>query len=827
MKQDAIRFFEHQPMFMLDHETLDILDVNEAAIQSYKYSRDEFLQMNIFDLGQRGINDQIIKNFSSKDIPDCRLWKHSTKDGEVKYVQFTHHLFNYQGKPCRLVAAHDITEQILNNNGNEKAYKSLPATPSKLTNSPLAEIEWHSDYVVKDWSSKAEKLFGWTEKEVVGSEFFFEQFVHEEEQAIAYKNLNRAIQNNEVNYTVEGRNYTKDGKMLYCCWYNSLFFDDQDNLVSVYSLVHDISERKQSDNLFKALSEESLVGVYVIQDNMFKYVNPEFARIFQYEKSEIENKLGPKDLTYPDDWEKVRLNMNKRLYEEVDSLESDFRCITKHGQARHVNVYGSRIDYRGRPAVVGTLVDITDSKLAYERYRASVESFEDLFDSISDAIYIQNKDETFIKVNDAATALSGHSRDYLIGKSSEILAAPGKVDLEKSKTYLRKALNGESQHFEQWGIRKNGEVFPQEVVLKPGSYFGKDVVIRICRDISQRYETQKQLRKKEELFRQLFQNAPIGIVMMDEYQEVYLVNNAFEQIFGYTSDEISGYNIDKLIVPEEHEDEACELASQILEGVSVDVSTRRQRKDGSLIDVLVYGVPVTVDERTIANFGIYVDITERKDAEKQIRQSLREKEVLLAEIHHRVKNNLAVITGLLELQTYNTDSEDVQQVLYESQMRINSIALIHEKLYQSKDLSQISFDVYVEELTNIILSSISNQKDIGMELNIAAVHLTVNQAIPCGLILNELITNAFKHAFEDRKKGTIRIELKEEDRKLTLVVEDNGIGLPDDLDWNQSGSLGLSLIQTLSDQLMGSCSLENTKEGSRFILKFEPDELPE
>lgn len=820
MTRSPINFFDQHPLFVLDHDTFRILDVNAAAMECYGYSKEEFAGMDLFDLGEHHEKESLMSEFQGRDASVDSVWKHRTRDGTTLHVQFTSHLFRYEGRPVRIIVVHNLAGH---QNGSERQSAILPPAPSKLANSPFAEIEWDKDFVVKRWSARAEELFGWPAEQVVGNKDFFKQIIHEDELDKAHRILSRATRANKDNYTVEGRNYNKRGEVLICGWYNTLIYDQNGTLVTIYSLVKDISERKQSEYLFRALSEESLVGVYLIQDDIFKYVNPRLAKIFHYEKEEIEEKLGPVHLTHRDDWERVSENVTKRINGSISSLESDFRGITKGGKTIHVNAYGTKITYLGKPAIVGTLVDITDSKLAFERYRASVESFEDLFDSISDAIYILDRDGRLIEVNQSAIDLNGYDREYLIGKTPEVLIAPGKVEPEEIWNYFRTALKGEVQRFEQWGRRKNGEVFPEEVILNPGSYFGEDVVIAICRDISQRYKAEEQLRKNEELFHQLFQNAPIGIVMMDEHQEIRIANEAFENIFGYTSNEIRGLDIDKLIVPEQQETTARELSSSIHGGLSRDLAAKRKCKDGSLVDVLIYGVPVNVDGRTIAIFGIYVDITDRKKAEEQVRRSLKEKEVLLAEIHHRVKNNLAVITGLLELQTYNTDSKDAREVLYESQMRINSIALIHEKLYQSEDLSQISFDIYIKELTDIILKSISNQKDIKLTLDMVPAYLTVNQAIPCGLILNELITNAFKHAFAGRSEGHIWIKLIEEGDNLLLSVKDNGVGLPDDFDSDQPTSLGLTLITTLTSQLKGECRFTNTDCGSLFELRFKAD----
>ena len=816
-----MRFFEEQPIFILDHQSLDILDVNDKAIKKYGYSFDEFTKLNVSELGDKYLRANLIDNLNGDKSSD-KVWKHRNSDGQEFYVQFTYHLFNHNGTPARLAVAHDVTKLIEEDEKNRSAF---PQVRTEVTNSPLAVIEWNEDLTVKQWSEKARDLFGWEENEVVGKEGFFEEFVYTDEVEKAKERFKVLRQSDRSGFSIEGRNYTKSGDIIHCEWYNSVLLDKNGNLVSIYAQVHDISERKQSENLFRALSEEALVGVYLIQEGKFKYVNPQFADIFGYNVNEIQHQLGPLDLAHPKDVDEVANNIQKRIEGDRKAIEYDFRCHTKDEKTIHVNVYGSRTTYQGKPAIIGTLVDITDSKLAYERYRASIESFQDLFDSISDAIYIQDQEGKFLEVNQGAIEMYGYERQEFIGQTPEFLAAPGKVDMEKTIAHVKKAIDGEPQTFQFWGKRKNGEVFPKEVTVNPGTYFGEDVVIAIARDVSEQYQVQEQIRRNEEMFRQLFQNAHIGIAMLDEKQEIQLVNNAFERIFGYSSDELKGLDIDKVIVPDSEMDDALKLSENIFSGKAAEMTAKREAKDGTLVDVLVYGVPVIVAGQTVAIFGMYVDITERKDAEDRLKKSLKEKEVLLAEIHHRVKNNLAVITGLLELQRYSTPEEDAQNALYESQMRVNSIALIHEKLYQSEDLSQISFDVYIRELSNIILTSLVHGKN-NVQLNIDAdtVQLTINQAIPCGLILNEIITNSFKHAFEDTNEGNIDISFKEEEgRQLTLIIEDDGSGLPENLQEKSDESLGMTLISTLTKQLKGESEFKNTGEGTRFELKFERD----
>lgn len=242
-------------------------------------------------------------------------------------------------------------------------------------------------------------------------------------------------------------------------------------------------------------------------------------------------------------------------------------------------------------------------------------------------------------------------------------------------------------------------------------------------------------------------------------------------------------------------------------------------------------IPVSVSKGTIKNAEgdiqgyviVASDISTEKEAQKKIAQSLKEKEVMLAEIHHRVKNNLAVITGLLQMQIWEADSEDAASVLKQSQLRVRSIALVHEKLYQSETLSHIEFDTYIQELIEAISDMyIRTSSDIQIDTELAPLILNINQAIPCSLLINELIINAFKYAFNDGKGGTIKVSLRKKDQRVTLQVQDNGKGLKkEDMD---SGSLGLTLVKTLTKQLNGDLQIKNSN-GAHVIVEFTAEEV--
>lgn len=212
-------------------------------------------------------------------------------------------------------------------------------------------------------------------------------------------------------------------------------------------------------------------------------------------------------------------------------------------------------------------------------------------------------------------------------------------------------------------------------------------------------------------------------------------------------------------------------------------------------------------------------IEEREQSEKAIKDALTEKNLLIAELHHRVKNNLAIISGLFSLTLNDNLHEDAKNVLLESRNRVRSMALIHNRLYKSDSFTDVSFDEYIQELISEINSSyptISNSIDV--KININNVILNVNSAIPCGLILNELLTNAYKHAFKDKNDGQVAISFARENGQFVMTVKDNGCGLP--LDYNKKQSLGITVIEALTEQLDGKSKFTNN-QGTHFELTFK------
>jgi PAS domain S-box-containing protein len=301
------------------------------------------------------------------------------------------------------------------------------------------------------------------------------------------------------------------------------------------------------------------------------------------------------------------------------------------------------------------------------------------------------------------------------------------------------------------------------------------------------------------------------------------VSPSIERVSGYKPSEIEGkklYEIEAL--SSDFWEEAVEDIQRILKGERIDSATYEFiSKDGRTIVAEVSGSPLIRDGKVVAILSVARDITERQQAEEKIRASLKEKEVLLKEIHHRVKNNLQIISSLLNLQSGYSKDRGTMGMFTDSQNRIRSMALVHEQLYQSEDLAKIDFTKYMENLVSQLFRSYGvNTALIKYQLTSENIVLNLENAIPCGLIINELVSNSLKHAFPESRGGVINVDIRQnDDSKYALIVSDDGVGMPDKLDIRNTKTLGLQVVNTLVEQLEGAIELTDGK-GTTFKIVF-------
>ena len=341
-------------------------------------------------------------------------------------------------------------------------------------------------------------------------------------------------------------------------------------------------------------------------------------------------------------------------------------------------------------------------------------------------------------------------------------------------------------------------------------------VMAVITDITERKRAEEERRKQLAAM----EAAMDGIALLDKEGKFIYLNQAHAEIYGYEKrEELIGKSWQILYDENEVGRIVREAESVFTENGAWRGESTGQRRSGAAF-------PQEVSINSLGEDGfvcVVRDITERKQAEEHIKNSLREKEVLLQEVHHRVKNNLQVISSLLNLQSKYVEDEKALELFKESENRVRSMSLIHEKLYQSKHLSQVNFDEYINALiSDLIVTYGVNLREISVKVNVENVFLNIGKPIPCGLIINELVSNSLKYAFPDGRRGEIAIELRSCGEHNLLIVRDDGIGLPPETNLAESKSLGLKLVNGLTRQLGGQITLNN-EHGTTFEILFPND----
>ena len=337
-------------------------------------------------------------------------------------------------------------------------------------------------------------------------------------------------------------------------------------------------------------------------------------------------------------------------------------------------------------------------------------------------------------------------------------------------------------------------------------------------------EIARALRKSEERFRQVVESAPYAMVMISQAGTIEMVNAQAERVFGFPREEMLGQPIE-MLVPERFRGHhpyphrsffddprsRATIAGRDLYGL---------KKDGSEFPVEIALNPIETDDGTMMLSSI-VDISDRKHKEESLQAALREKDVLLGEIHHRVKNNLQIVHSLLDLQSSNITDIVALGLMRESQNRIRSMALIHQTLYESKDFARVDFGNFLETLVPALIASYAvGLPHFKLAIDAPEVLIPINAAIPCGLVVNELVSIALKHAFPHGREGAITIRLAPENgSQVLLIVSDDGVGIPEDFDIEGATTLGLQLVTLLVDQLAGELDIQRANP-TRFSVRF-------
>jgi len=463
---------------------------------------------------------------------------------------------------------------------------------------------------------------------------------------------------------------------------------------------------------------------------------------------------------------------------------------------------------------LGSLIKRMESE---EESKRAVRNIETLFNSIDEMVFILDMDGRIMQVNDAVSRLLLYDKDELAGRDVLSLHVPERRD--EASRIVREMISGETDSCPVPVLAKDGKRIEVETKVTRGWWNDREVLIGVTRDVTERRRMEDALRESESKYRMLFEQAADGIAIMSIDGKSLSVNESFARMHGYEKPE----ELERLRLSDLDTPATVGLApgrlSRMMDGETLNFEVEHYHRDGHIF-------PLSVSCRVMdiggSKFyiGFHQDITGRRRAEELISQQLKEKEVLLKEVHHRIKNNIASIGAMLRLQAGSTDNGEAREILQEAVSRVESIRVIYEKLLLTDDYSSASVKDYLEELISAIISIFPEKNKISVRKKIDDFDMSVRTLFNIGTIINELLVNSMKYAFSGRNSGSIYIALIKKENEITISVGDDGLGLPEKYDIEKSAGFGFTLVRMLAKQLGAAFTIENDG-GTKIAIKFK------
>ncbi len=802
------------------NDSLKYTYVNEEFCNMAGYEENEIIGQDFTFLLAEESKELSLERYRSRqrgeDVPSHYEFSFIRKNGEKRIgdVRSAVYLDSY-GKVNSVIQTIDITER----KQKEAELKEISDKFLAVASSIPGYIAYvNADTLKYEFINEAyEKSFGLPREKIIGS--YVKDIIGEKSYQVAIKYINEVKEGKYISYEnsfemVTGRHWLQIN-------YTPVF-DQDGNVASIAVFNYDITERKmaeqalkESEAKFRSIFDQSPIGSVIVDlDRKFVRCNSAFCDFIGCTESELIGK-SISDITYPDDLELGMDELNQMAAGQLESSTLQKRYLRKDGSI----VWGEITicivrDAENKPLYfLPVIQDITGRKLGETALRESETRYREIVDLAVDGILLGNHDGIITDANESMCRISGLPKGDLVGK--HITKLPFTPEsLKKSPFRFDLLQNGEIIINERVLTRPDGSEVVVEMhsrMMPDGSYQS------IYRDITARKQAESNLVVSEARFSALMDNFPGMVLIKDaEFRPVY-VNRRFRELF--PADEWIGKTPEECFTPDVSIP-MRENDKRALAGESVQYDEEWQSAEGitRVLETRKFRIELPDDTPLIGTF--ILDITRRKQAEEKIKKLLKEKEIILREVHHRIKNNMNTINSLLTLQADNIKDPSAIAALEDAGSRVHSMMVLYDKLYQSVDFQEISIKEYLPALLDEIIVNFSGNRLVKIEKKIDDFVIDAKKLQPLGIIINELLTNIMKHAFSGIDSGLITVIVKISDKHATITVHDNGIGIPETIDFKSQTGFGLQLVDMLVEQLEGSIRIERGY-GTRFVLEFD------
>ncbi len=751
-------------------------------------------------------------------------------DSTVKWFKDIVSLVHENGVPVSLYGVlidmtdRKITEKELTE--SKERYKTLVEQQTEMI------TRWKPDGTFTYVNDVYCNFFGKTREELIGKRYIPQMPVEDLER---FSKFFMSLDKNNPVGQFTHRVLKPDGETRWLRWTDTAILDDTGEIVEYQTVGRDITARKRAETALKEseqqlqlIFENAPIGMALTDlSKSFIKVNKAYCDIIGYSQKELLT-MTYEEITHPDDRELESEILSHSKNGTGSNFHYEKRYLHKSGKVVYVDLRLNVLrDSLGKPfQQIAQVVDITERIESEQRLKQTQARLTAVLNNLPNvAIYEYGEEINFVSEN-IMDILGYPAEEFMKNESlfSNLMLDDDIVVYDDNVSrWKRGGAKGVISNEIRVRNKQNEIVWLEDHMYEVNPVNAKPYYSGIMIDITQQKKTQLKMLETETKLSAILKNLPKVAIYQSGLGNDFISDNISDMI-GYTPAEVleSKYFFGSIM----HPDDIPAVKSSISEwhkagdeGI-LNMEFRVKKKNGEYIWIEDHMFRVKVNEKESYLSGILIDITERKLTEQKISRSLKEKELLLKEIHHRVKNNLQVVSSLLKLQSGYVKDESSLDLLIDSQNRVRSMALVHQKLYQSKDFSEIDFPEYLKQLSEHLLNVYKAKSgEVEVAIDSANVNLGIDLAIPCGLILNELISNSLKYAFPGGKKGKISIDFAPVDSGYEISISDNGVGFPKEVNYKETKSLGLQLVNTLVGQIDGTIAMENTA-GTTFTIRF-------